>query len=150
MFIAALLLAAGLMRLTRKRYSGSFARNMFLNPAAFGAAGLLLLFIYSSVELSWMLKEYLEVFRSGGLSLWWGLWAILLLTYGILAGRQLPRLLSLVLFGICTFMIFLYDLSDLHALYKVAAFVILGLLMLGGAVLYTRFKDRIFSPDRRK
>ena len=72
------------------------------------------------------------------------MWAILLLTYGILAGRQLPRMLSLILFGICTGKIFLYDLSSLHALYKVAAFVVMGLLMLGGAVLYTRFKDRIF------
>ncbi len=143
-FIAGLLLAAGLMKWLGKRYPAIFERNMFLKPVPFCAVGLSLFFIYSSVELSWMLEAYLNVFRNGGLSLWWGLWAILLLTYGILAGERIPRLLSLILFAVCTVKIFLYDLSSLHALYKVAAFVVLGLLMLGGAVLYTRFKDRIF------
>ena len=92
-----------------------------------------------------MFDTILPGFRNGGLSLWWGLWAILLLLSGILAKQDLARRISLVLFGICAVKIFLVDLESLHALYKVAAFVVLGLLMLGGAILYTRFKDRIFK-----
>lgn len=145
MFIAGLLLAAGLMAYSRRKYPALFKRIPPLDPAGFGIVSLSLLFLYSSLELYWMFDAFLPAFRNGGLSLWWGFWAILLLLSGILAQKNLPRLLSLILFGICAVKIFLIDLSSLHALYKVAAFLVLGLLMLGGAVLYTRFKDRIFK-----
>ena len=71
--------------------------------------------------------------------------AIALLFLGILTMRPLFRKLSLLLFGICAFKIFLFDLAHLTALCKVAAFLILGLLMLTGAVLYTRFRDKFSS-----
>ena len=144
-FIAGLLLATGIMAYSRRKYPALFERIPPLDPAGFGIVSLSLLFLYSSLELYWMLGAVLPVFRNGGLSLWWGIWAILLLLSGILADKNLPRRLSLVLFGICAVKIFLIDLSSLNALYKVAAFLVLGLLMLGGAVLYTRFKDRIFK-----
>ena len=145
MFIAGLLLATGIMAYSRRKYPALFERIPPLDPAGFGIVSLSLLFLYSSLELYWMFGAVLPAFRNGGLSLWWGIWAILLLLSGILANKNLPRRLSLVLFGICAVKIFLIDLSSLHALYKVAAFLVLGLLMLGGAVLYTRFKDRIFK-----
>ena len=145
MFIAGLLLATGIMAYSRRKYPALFERIPPLDPTGFGIVSLSLLFLYSSLELYWLLDAVLPIFRNGGLSLWWGIWAILLLLSGILANKNLPRLLSLILFGICAVKIFLVDLSSLHALYKVAAFIVLGLLMLGGAVLYTRFKDRIFK-----
>ena len=144
-FIAGLLLATEIMAYSRRKYPALFERIPPLDPAGFGIVSLSLLFLYSSLELYWMFGTVLPAFRNGGLSLWWGIWAILLLLSGILANKKLPRRLSLVLFGICAVKIFLIDLSSLHALYKVAAFLVLGLLMLCGAVLYTRFKDRIFK-----
>ncbi|MBO4646589.1 MAG: DUF2339 domain-containing protein [Lentisphaeria bacterium] len=144
-FIAGLLLASGLMAYSRRKYPAVFERMPFLVPAGFCIGSLALLFVYSSLELYWAFDAFLPVFRNGGLSLWWGLWAILMLTYGILAKQNPARRISLILFGICAVKIFLVDLKSLHALYKVAAFVVLGLLMLGGAILYTRFKDRIFK-----
>ena len=144
-FIAGLLLASGLMAYSRRKYPAVFERMPFLVPAGFCIGSLGLLFVYSSLELYWAFDAFLPGFRNGGLSLWWGLWAILMLTYGILAGKKVSRQLSLALFGICAVKIFLVDLESLHALYKVAAFALLGLLMLGGAILYTRFRDRIFK-----
>jgi|GEM_PF-3577010 len=145
MFITGLLLASGLMAYSRRKYPALFERMPFLVPAGFSIVSLVLLFVYSSLELYWAFDAFLPGFRNGGLSLWWGLWAILMLTYGILTGKKVSRQLSLALFGICAVKIFLIDLESLHALYKVAAFALLGLLMLGGAILYTRFRDRIFK-----
>ena len=144
-FIAGLLLAIGMMVYGKRKYPAVFARMPLLNVADIGVVGLSLLFLYSSLELFWMLRVFLPTFKNGGLSLWWGIWAISLLLSGILTKRDLPRRLSLILFGVCALKIFLIDLESLHALYKVAAFLVLGLLMLGGAILYTRFRDRIFK-----
>lgn len=141
--IAGLFLAVGLIQYSRRKYPDVF-------PVLNAAVGMVVsciasgfLFLYSSGELWLFLKAYLPGFRNGGLSLWWGLWALLLLLYGILRRNPVCRTLALVLFGICTLKIFLIDLASLHALYKVAAFLALGLLLLTGSVFYTRFKERM-------
>ena len=141
--IAGLFLAVGLVQYSRRKYPDVFpllnaAVCMVVSCVASG-----LLFLYSSGELWLCLKAYLPGFRNGGLSLWWGIWALLLLLYGILRGNPVCRTLALVLFGICTLKIFLIDLASLHALYKVAAFLALGMLLLAGSVFYTRFKERL-------
>ena len=115
------------------------------NAALFLGISIVLFFLYSSFELHQALRACLAGFSRGGLSVWWGLWALALLFLGILKMRPLFRKLSLLLFGICAFKIFLFDLANLTALCKVAAFLILGLLMLTGAVLYTRFRDKFSS-----
>ena len=108
----------------------------------FLAAPVVLFFLYSSFELHQALREFLAGFSRGGLSVWWGLWAVALLFFGITGGNGTLRRISLFLFGFCTLKIFIYDLANLSSLYKVTAFIILGILMLAGAVLYTRFRDR--------
>ena len=141
--IAGLFLAVGLVQYSRRKYPDVFP---LLNAAVCMVVSCIasgLLFLYSSGELWLCLKAYLPGFRNGGLSLWWGIWALLLLLYGILRGNPVCRTLALVLFGICTLKIFLIDLASLHALYKVAAFLALGMLLLAGSVFYTRFKERL-------
>lgn len=141
--IAGLFLAVWLLQYSRRKYPDLFPQ---LNAAVcmiVSCVGLGFLFLYSSGELWWCLQELLPGFRNGGLSLWWGVWALLLLLYGILRRNPVCRTLALVLFGICTFKIFLIDLASLHALYKVAAFLVLGLFLLTGSVFYTRFKERL-------
>ena len=141
--ILGLFLAVRLLKYTRRKYPDVFPGMLSQLSLIFACAALGMFFLYSSGELWWLLKEFLAEFKHGGLSLWWGIWALLLLLYGILRDNPVCRFLALVLFGVCTFKIFLIDLSSLHALYKVAAFVALGLLLLTGSVFYTRFKERL-------
>ena len=141
--ILGLFLAVWLLKYTRRKYPDVFPGLLSPVSLIFACAALGMFFLYSSGELWLLLKEFLPEFKHGGLSLWWGIWALLLLLYGILRGNLVCRILALILFGICTLKIFLIDLSSLHALYKVAAFVALGLLLLTGSVFYTRFKERL-------
>ncbi|MBQ6598032.1 MAG: DUF2339 domain-containing protein, partial [Lentisphaeria bacterium] len=141
--ILGLFLAVWLLKYTRRKYPDVFPGLLSPVSLIFACAALGMFFLYSSGELWLLLKEFLPEFKHGGLSLWWGIWALLLLLYGILRGNQVCRILALILFGVCTLKIFLIDLLSLHALYKVAAFVVLGLLMLTGSVFYTRFKERL-------
>ena len=141
--IAGLFLAVWLLQYSRRKYPDLFPQLNAAVCLVVSCVGLGLLFLYSSGELWWCLQEFLPGFRNGGLSLWWGVWALLLLLYGILRKNPVCRTLALILFGICTLKIFLIDLASLHALYKVAAFLALGLLLLTGSVFYTRFKERL-------
>ena len=141
--ILGLFLAVWLLKYTRRKYPDVFPGLLAPVSLIFACVALGMFFLYSSAELWWCLQEFLSGFRNGGLSLWWGIWALLLLLYGILRGNLVCRILALILFGVCTLKIFLIDLSSLHALYKVAAFVALGLLLLTGSVFYTRFKERL-------
>ena len=141
--ILGLFLAVWLLKYTRRKYPDVFPGLLSPVSLIFSCAALGMFFLYSSGELWLLLREFLSEFKHGGLSLWWGIWALLLLLYGILRGNLVCRILALILFGVCTLKIFLIDLSSLHALYKVAAFVALGLLLLTGSVFYTRFKERL-------
>jgi uncharacterized membrane protein len=141
--ILGLFLAVWLLKYTRRKYPDVFPGFLSQVSLIFACVALGMFFLYSSGELWLCLQEFLQGFRNGGLSLWWGVWALLLLLYGILRGNPVCRILALILFGVCTLKIFLIDLSSLHALYKVAAFVALGLLLLTGSVFYTRFKERL-------
>ena len=141
--ILGLFLAVRLLKYTRRKYPDVFPGLLSPVSLIFAWVALGMFFLYSSGELWLLLKEFLAEFKHGGLSLWWGIWALLLLLYGILRADPVCRILALILFGVCTLKIFLIDLSSLHALYKVAAFVALGLLLLTGSVFYTRFKERL-------
>ena len=150
-FTLALFAGGFLLRHTKVRTSAENCCDIRADCSCRECAGFFLVssislfFFYSSFELHQAMREYLAGFSRGGLSVWWGLWAVALLFLGILKMRPYLRKLALFLFGVCTVKIFLFDLANLASLYKVAAFLILGVLMLIGAVLYTRFRDKFFS-----
>ena len=46
--------------------------------------------------------------------------------------------------------VFLIDLASLGTLSRIIAFIVLGLIFLGGAILYIRFRDRFeIAPEDR-
>ena len=147
-FIAALFLGGIFLRSASERDTRESNYDLGGDCSSFGrrsfflAVPAVLFFLYSSFELHQALCEFLAGFSRGGLSVWWGLWAVTLLFFGITGGNRVLRRTSLFLFGFCSLKIFFYDLADLSSLYKVTAFIVLGILMLAGAVLYARFKDR--------
>ena len=74
------------------------------------------------------------------LSIAWSLVGLAVLIVGL--KRRLPMLCSaaLVWLMVTVAKVFLYDLSTLTSLYRVASFIVLGLLLLAGAFAYQRLR----------
>ncbi|ARE38611.1 hypothetical protein RGUI_0470 [Rhodovulum sp. P5] len=126
---------------------------------ALQAGAGILLFVYLSLETR-------RTFRGADISLTWEsppgdaelyaysvVWiafALVLLAVGIWRGSQAMRYASLAVLIVTVIKVFLYDMSDLAGLYRVASFLGLGLTLIGIGRVYRRFVFTSGSrPDRR-
>lgn len=107
----------------------------------FGYAALAAAFLYTSLEIWTGLSRFLPDFRMGGISIYWSLFAITLLLAGILKGRGALRGIGLVLLGGTILKVFFVDLAGLDQLYRIIAFIVLGVVVLAGSFLYFRFSQ---------
>jgi hypothetical protein len=127
--------------------------------AAWGAVAVVLLYGFS-VELVTLFQPdagrnlfapgELDV-REQGQALLSGLWAltgVVALVVGLVRDRAALRLGALALLGVTVGKVFLFDLASLTSLYRVASFIALGLLLLGGAFAWQRIRPRPL-PDLR-
>ena len=83
----------------------------------------------------------------GGLavSVLWGVFATGLLAVG-LGARNRPLFYSAyALFAVTAGKVVLVDLAELQTLYRILSFLVLGILLMAGAYLNIRFKERL-SP----
>ena len=103
-----------------------------------GMAGVGMLFLYTTLEVNSFLKHYVENLRSGGVSILWTLFALSFLVRGISSNIKSLRYVGLALFVIVACKIFFVDLAKLDQLYRIVAFIILGVLVLFGSFLYLR------------
>jgi uncharacterized membrane protein len=123
--------------------------------AGIAAAGVLYL---ASVELVTPFQPGLERFAIGelgvrqqGQALLSALWALTgfgVLVAGLLGDRPVLRRAALALLGVTAAKVFLYDLASLESIYRVASFIVLGLLLLGGAFAWQRVRPGAL-PDLR-
>ncbi len=104
-------------------------------------AGVGMLFLYSTLELNSFLKHYVENLRSGGISILWTLFALAFLVRGIGKDIKPLRYVGLALFGLVTWKVFFVDLAKLDQLYRIVAFIVLGVLVLCGSFLYLRSRQ---------
>lgn len=116
------------------------------------AAGLAiaLMFIFVTLETNTALARFAPALRAGGVSIAWTLFALGLIVAGI--GRRIGALrkVGLALFTVVGFKVFLVDLAELDPLYRIVAFLLLGVLTLFGAFLYLRSEAvfaRSIEPD---
>jgi uncharacterized membrane protein len=70
--------------------------------------------------------------------------AVGLLAFGLLTRQRQLRLLSLALLVVAILKVFLLDLSGLEGLWRAAAFLGLGITLVGVGLAY----QRLFSDDR--
>ena len=131
--VVALLAAAYALFAGRERYQE--ARHVF------GWAALAVLFVYLTLELNTFLHQYLDGIRFGGVSILWSVFALGLLVWGIWRNRRELRYTGLALFVIVAFKVFLVDLSQLDAFYRIIAFIILGMVVLAGSFLYLKYRE---------
>lgn len=123
-----------------------FARRGWRWPShAAGVASLLLLFIYVTLEvrhwfqgatLQW---PFISDAESYAVSAAWLLLALALLASGILSASRQLRYASLAVLLIAVAKVFLGDMAGLGGLYRVAAFLGLGLSLVGIGYIYQRF-----------
>lgn len=116
----------------------------------FGYGSLAAVFVYSSLEIWTALSRFLEDFRMGGISIFWSLFAVSLLLAGMLKNRAALRGIGLILLGGTILKVFFVDLSGLDQLYRIIAFIGLGVVVLVGSFLYFKFSHRfatVFADD---
>ena len=123
-----------------------FASRGWRWPAqAAGVSALLLLFIYVTLEvrhwfqgatLQW---SFISDAESYAVSAAWLVLALALLASGILTASRQLRYASLAVLLIAVAKVFLGDMAELGGLYRVAAFLGLGLSLVGIGYIYQRF-----------
>lgn len=104
---------------------------------------IIILAILSTELIAWMdLAGSTQSYKLG-LSILWGLYALLLIAIGIWKRKPSLRIMAIVLFGFTLVKLFLYDISDMNTISKTIVFVILGVLLLIISFLYNKFKTKI-------
>ncbi|MEM1443358.1 MAG: DUF2339 domain-containing protein, partial [Verrucomicrobiota bacterium] len=114
---------------------------------AFGYLALGSVFVYSSLEVWSALSEFLPGFRRGGISIFWAIFGLALLLTGISKSKALMRGLGLVLMGIVILKVFVIDLAGLDQLYRIIAFIVLGVVILLGSFLYLKYRHRFLMEE---
>ena len=140
-FAAIIGFAAAMFALLAKRDAPKLARQFF------AVASLAMLFIYSSLEVNSYLYHFYPGFRYGGVSILWAIFGLAFLLRGIGTNNKPIRYAGLVLFAIVSFKVFFVDLKTLDPIYRIIAFVVLGLLLLAGSFLYLKHRERFATPN---
>jgi uncharacterized membrane protein len=105
--------------------------------------------IVSNELINWM-----DLFRSEqsyklGLSILFGVYALLLIALGIWKKKLHLRIGAIVLFSATLIKLFFYDLSSLDTISKTIVFVVLGVLLLISSFLYNKYRKVIFEDQRK-
>jgi Predicted membrane protein (DUF2339)/Protein of unknown function (DUF3999) len=76
-------------------------------------------------------------------SVLWALYASVLMAIGFRRSDRFSRYAATALFGLTLVKLFLVDLWELRAVYRIVSFVILGLLLVVASYVYSRFRARL-------
>lgn len=82
-----------------------------------------------------------------GYAILWGLSSFLLMVIGMRKKVKILRILSLVLFAITIFKLFIFDIRDISEAGKIIAFILLGVLLLIISFMYQKVKKLIVDDD---
>jgi uncharacterized membrane protein len=83
-----------------------------------------------------------------GLSILWGLYAMMLVVLGIRKKQKHLRLAGIALFMVTLLKLFVYDLAGAGTITKTVSFISLGVLLLVVSFLYNKYKEVLFGEDR--
>ncbi|MEE8143739.1 MAG: DUF2339 domain-containing protein, partial [Planctomycetota bacterium] len=75
----------------------------------------------------------------------WSLQGGLILALGFSFTSRHLRLAALTLLALCIGKAFLYDVRGIDPIYRVLSFIILGLVLIGVSLIYTRFRQKIME-----
>ncbi len=104
-----------------------------------------ILWLLSSELIHWMDMAGSAQSHKLGLSILWGVYALILIVIGMIRKYKQLRIGAMGLFGITLVKLFLYDISHLNTIAKTIVFVVLGILLLLISFLYNKYKHLIFD-----
>lgn len=106
-----------------------------------------ILWIASSELITWM--DIMKFSQSDklGLSILWGVYALLLIVLGIWKKKKHLRIGAIGLFAVTLIKLFFYDISHLDTIAKTIVFVSLGVLLLLISFLYNKYKHLISEEN---
>jgi len=113
----------------------------------YGWLSLGTLFTYTTFELNSVLDTWLPGFRDGGMSILWSAFALVLLFSGLHTSNRSARYVGLSLFCFVIAKVFFFDLERLDPLWRIVAFMILGILVLCGSFFYLKYKGDFTSDE---
>lgn len=100
-------------------------------------------------DLAWAARNSIpadfENVQSLSLSIVWALYAVLLIGLGVGLRFVLNRVLGLLLIGLVVLKLYLWDVWELARIFRILAFVALGVLLLATSYLYSRYRTKIES-----
>lgn len=108
---------------------------------------LSMLWVLSSELMNWMAIGESDQSYKLGLSILWGIYALVLIVLGIWKNKKHLRIAAIVLFGVTLVKLFFYDIASLDTLSKTIVFVSLGLLLLVISFLYNKYKHKITDEN---
>ena len=82
-----------------------------------------------------------------GLSILWGVYALLLIVLGIWKNKKHFRIGAIALFAVTLIKLFIYDISYLDTIAKTIVFVSLGILLLIISFLYNKYKHLLTDQN---
>jgi uncharacterized membrane protein len=96
-------------------------------------------------EISGEEASTLRLKQQLSISLIWTIYGGVLLTLGMARRSLLLRVMALLLLGVSTFKVFIFDVRSLSTLYRSISFLMLGAILLGVSFLYLKFRGRFFD-----
>ena len=134
-----------------EKTGGKTAKNASAAESFFILSAIVLWFIYSTEETSFLVRLYGSPAGARiAVSLLWGVYAFALLAFGILRKKKVIRIAALVLFAVTVLKIFFHDLAGTPALYRIAGCMVTGAVLVAGAWLYARFAQKGDASDETR
>ena len=104
---------------------------------------LVLLIVTSNECILWISRIDKTAFYKLGLSIFWGIYSLVLVSLGIGQKKKYLRIFAIALFGITLLKLFFFDIAHLTTILKTVVLVSLGVLLLVISFLYNKFQDRL-------
>jgi uncharacterized membrane protein len=116
----------------------------------FGTAAIALLFVFTTLEVNTFLHHYIPGLQAGGVSILWSIFALSLVTAGIWRDARAIRYAGLALFAVVAAKVLLLDLSHLEQIYRIVAFIVLGVLVLSGSFVYLMYRPMLAAARKEE
>jgi uncharacterized membrane protein len=157
-WISAILIAICIFKIIQILKANKESFKETLNPLVWILCGIIVTIL--SVEVNLMsnqffyspkntLEEITRVFIKTGLPILWGICSFIFMWLGMRYKYRTLRIVSLSLFTITLFKLFAFDIRNIPAGGKIAAFFCLGVILLVVSFMYQRLKKIIIDDEKK-
>jgi uncharacterized membrane protein len=103
------------------------------------------LFVWLNYSIPAPIESTENIYSKAGLSIVWGLSSFIMIWLGMSNRFKPLRIIALVVFGITLVKLFAFDIRNISPGGKIAAFILLGVLLLIVSFMYQRLKKIIID-----